>query len=291
MAVPKPGDAVSETRPPGWLRLWRHSYRLGFRWLFREAAKGWPAGRTGFVRLVVPLDPWRFYELGRAADEDFSGKCLDISSPKLLPSLLSYEVRGDWTCTDLFTREIDAWRQIDPDLDLEVQDATALDYADATFDHVVCMSVLEHIGHGGDLQAMREMWRVLKPGGSLHLTTDVSVEPRDVYTQAEPYGEASHHIGGRVLFKHDYSIEEFDTIVMACPWIVRAREYAVLRRPRIESLFYAYRPWTYALGPFLRWICSTNFLISDSPAILGSSAHGVVYVHLQKPTRLGPTDD
>ena len=51
------------------------------------------------------------------ADEQFSGACLDVSSPKLLPSLLSAEGRGEWTCVDLFADEIDAWRTVDPTLD------------------------------------------------------------------------------------------------------------------------------------------------------------------------------
>ena len=80
--------------PPGWKRLWRHSYMLGLRWLVRESRHGWPARRTGFVRLLVPLDPRRYYELGRIAEARFSGRCLDVSSPKLLPSLLQAEGRG-----------------------------------------------------------------------------------------------------------------------------------------------------------------------------------------------------
>ena len=42
-------------------------------------------------------------------------------------------------------------------------DLTDIDYADGTFDAIVCSHVLEHIPE--DAKAMREMFRVLSPGG------------------------------------------------------------------------------------------------------------------------------
>jgi ubiquinone/menaquinone biosynthesis C-methylase UbiE len=52
---------------------------------------------------------------------------------------------------------------------LEVGDATRLRFADATFDKIVCSEVIEHIPAAG--VAVREMHRVLKPRGSLILST------------------------------------------------------------------------------------------------------------------------
>ena len=31
------------------------------------------------ARLLVPLDPWRYYEMGRIADEPFDGLNLDLA--------------------------------------------------------------------------------------------------------------------------------------------------------------------------------------------------------------------
>jgi SAM-dependent methyltransferase len=59
-------------------------------------------------------------------------------------------------------------------------DVCRLDFEDSFFDAVVCLSTLEHVGLGfygdhqherGDLLAIRELRRVLKPGGKLVLTT------------------------------------------------------------------------------------------------------------------------
>lgn len=271
--------------PPGWKRLWRHSYALGTRWAIRQARHGWPAGRVGLARLLVPLDPWRYYELGRVAEAEFSGRCLDVSSPKLLPSLLQAEGKGTWTCIDLFEDEIEAWRSVDPALDLVVQDATALAFSDETFDHCICISVLEHVGAGQDAVALDEMWRVLRPGGLLYLTTDVAASPHDVRTSDAVYGSASPSVDGGegVFFKHDYGVEEVERLVAGRPWQVRVREFAVQRKPGIERWFYGHTPWSYAAGPFLRFVCPGNFDVSPAPALVERAGQGVVYLELVKP--------
>lgn len=269
---------------PGWKRLWRHSYALGLRWLVRESRHGWRARRVGFVRLVVPLDPRRYYELGRVADADFGGRCLDVSSPKLLPSLLRAEGRGSWVCIDLFAEEIAAWRTIDPALELGVEDATALSFPDETFDHCICVSVLEHIGCGKDSAALSEIWRVLKPGGSLHLTTDVSARPQDVFIEDRRYGQASEVVDGKgVFFKHDYAPREVEQLFAQRPWEVVVREFATLRNRRIERWFNTYVPWTYITGPFLRFVCPSNFETSTSSNLIERAGEGVAYVHVRKP--------
>jgi len=47
-------------------------------------------------------------------------------------------------------------------------DALHLPFLDATFDRVICSEVLEHIP--GDLEAMSELARVLRPGGTMAIT-------------------------------------------------------------------------------------------------------------------------
>jgi SAM-dependent methyltransferase len=269
---------------PGWDRLWRHSYRLGSRWALREVRHGWPGGKVGLARLLVPLDPWRYYELGRVAGQAFDGRCLDVSSPKLLPSLLQAEGKGRWTCVDLHAPEIAAWRAIDPGLELDVQDATSLPYDDGSFDHTICISVLEHVGRGADSRVLAELHRVLKPGGTLDLTTDVSAEPRDVFAEDAVYGDASPAAGERgVFFKHDYGVDEVETLLAERPWQEELREYAAQRRPGIEQRFYRLAPWSYVAGPFLRFVCPGNVVTSADPGLIERHGAGVVYLRLRKP--------
>jgi SAM-dependent methyltransferase len=266
---------------PGWKRLWRHSYRLGFRWLLRRARRGWPERRVGFARLLVPLDPWRYYELGRVAEAQFAGRCLDVSSPKLLPSLLQHEGKGDWTAIDLFEREIAAWREIDPGLALQVEDASDLPYEDSSFDHSICVSVVEHVPD--DTQALAEIWRTLKPGGILHLTTNVALESRDVFVDEEPYGEASKSVDGKVFFERHYTEEDLERRLLARPWQTLDREFARQIDPSIEERFYRRAPRSFLYGGLLRFRCPDNFELGDSTGILQPGEQGVVYLRLQKP--------
>jgi ubiquinone/menaquinone biosynthesis C-methylase UbiE len=53
-------------------------------------------------------------------------------------------------------------------LDLVRGSAMRLPFADNTFDHIVCSEVLEHLTD--DRAAVRELFRVLKPGGNLVIT-------------------------------------------------------------------------------------------------------------------------
>lgn len=55
-------------------------------------------------------------------------------------------------------------------LRFERQDVRALTLADASFDAVTAISMIEHIPDAGDIEAVREMARVTKPGGQLIIT-------------------------------------------------------------------------------------------------------------------------
>lgn len=57
-----------------------------------------------------------------------------------------------------------------------VQDISALTYPDASFDTIYCISVLEHCDHYTEILA--GFARILKPGGRLMLTMDISPDGR-----------------------------------------------------------------------------------------------------------------
>jgi len=75
-------------------------------------------------------------------------------------------------------REIEALRDLKPEtiygsyVNFSAQDLTQLGYPNGSFDAISCISVLEHIPAPHDQQALRELWRVLKPGGLMVLTVD-----------------------------------------------------------------------------------------------------------------------
>jgi SAM-dependent methyltransferase len=276
---------AAQTGAPGWERLWNHSLRLAGRWVATLPSHGLAGVKVATQRALVPLDPWRYYEMGRVAEDEFSGDCLDVSSPKLLPSLLQHEGRGDWTATDLFSTEIDMWRPVDPDLRLEIADATKLQYPDASFDHVLCVSVVEHVPGEGDSAAMAEFWRVLRPGGVLHMTTDVAPQSRDILVDRKVYGEASQEVeGGGVFFARNYSPEDLERRLLGvAPWEVEHREFARQRNETLETQFYARAPWSYLYGLALRLRCPDNFDVTSEFPDLTGRKQGVVYLRLRKP--------
>lgn len=267
----------------GWAPLWRHSYRLGAAWLAGGRASRWTPRRAGLNRLLVPLDPWRYWELGRLVNEPYDGDWLDVSSPKLLPSLLQRRGRGRWVCVDLFSAEVEAWRAIDPRLDLRIEDARALSFGDASFDGCLSVSVLEHVDGDGDAEAMAEMWRVLRPGGTARLTTNVAARHREVTAERAMYGEASATTAdGAVMFERHYDARSLDERLLGLPWEVATREY-VRQRRRVHERFAAAAPASYLVGGALALACPRNFAAVSSPDELRPGEMGVAYLELRKP--------
>src|SRR5438094_10364664 len=62
-----------------------------------------------------------------------------------------------------------------PNVRFEIQNACALTYADAMFDSVVGSSILHHLEIE---EALREIYRVLKPGGTIYFTEPNMLNPQ-----------------------------------------------------------------------------------------------------------------
>jgi SAM-dependent methyltransferase len=71
-----------------------------------------------------------------------------------------------------------------PNVRYEIQNAYALSYADAVFDSVVGSSVLHHL----EVQeALREVYRVLKPGGTIYFTEPNMLNPQIAIQKNVPW--------------------------------------------------------------------------------------------------------
>jgi SAM-dependent methyltransferase len=94
------------------------------------------------------------------------------------PYLLADELAAHVTCVDVADLGglFDASPYRDRSVEFASGDLGALPFDDATFDAVVCVSVLEHMDMPDVVVA--EFRRVLKPGGRLVLTMDVSLDGR-----------------------------------------------------------------------------------------------------------------
>jgi SAM-dependent methyltransferase len=115
------------------------------------------------------------------------GRILDAGSgitffPFLLASA-GYDVACCDTNSSLANAFAQAQRLSGTSVHFSAQSITAMAYGDNTFDVVVCISVIEHVG-AGRAAAIKELARVLKPGGRLVLTCDLSLS-RDCDTSLE----------------------------------------------------------------------------------------------------------
>ena len=231
----------------GWAGLWAESVRLGVRHLLRRGYR-----REAIVRVVVPLDPSRYLELPWALERlgaKPGERVLDLAGPKLLAVVLARQgVRV--TAIDQLEREIETWRALAgdvPGLELRVADGRALPFEDESFDHACSISVLEHIEEPGDAQALRELARVVRPGGRVLVTLPHAQTYREDWRDAPVY--ANEPDSGRSFFQRWYDPARVDALVTAVPSLEVVSRDIVRMSPNWNDAYVRSFPWLVPLGP------------------------------------------
>jgi SAM-dependent methyltransferase len=180
--------------------------------------------RDALPYLIKPVNYWRAIEYqmvlthGRFAPAQ---QVLDIGSPKLLALFLAQSIRASVSATDIDDYFLPRYRRvaeierIPPErLTLAVEDGRALTYADASFDRVFSISVVEHIPDDGDSACLREIGRVLRPGGRAVLTVPFHPESRVDYKSADGVYWSEHSTtaaDGRVFYQRRYGPADLET--------------------------------------------------------------------------------
>jgi ubiquinone/menaquinone biosynthesis C-methylase UbiE len=105
--------------------------------------------------------------LARRADK--SARLLEVGSGsgRILSSIHARDPDLRLTGIDLSREQTELAQTNHPEIEFVCGNGEALPFADETFDFVIFFDYLEHIEH--PQQSLREMVRVLKPGGCLHL--------------------------------------------------------------------------------------------------------------------------
>lgn len=83
--------------------------------------------------------------------------------------------------------------------------ATALPYADETFDTVILFDVLEHIPGNGPFESLTEIQRVLKPGGVFHALVPCEGQPGTLFWLLWKM-----RFGGDLKVRHGDHIQRFE---------------------------------------------------------------------------------
>jgi SAM-dependent methyltransferase len=242
------GSGVQSAAVHGWGGLWAESVKLGLRHLARDGYR-----REAVVRVVVPLDPSRYLELPWALEQlgaKAGERVLDLAGPKLLSVVLARRgVRV--TAVDQLEREIETWHALAgdvPGLDLRVADGRSLPFEDASFDHAYSISVLEHIEEPGEEEALRELARVVRPGGRVLVTLPHAQTYREDWRDAPVY--ANEPGGGRSFFQRWYDPAHVDALIAAAAALELVSREVVRMSPNWNDAYVRSFPWLVALGPF-----------------------------------------
>lgn len=234
----------------GWGPLYALSIRLGLGYLLRNGFM-----REAVVRVVVPLDPSRYLEFPetlRQLDAHQGDRVLDVASPKLLAVSLARS-GVDVTSVDSLPTEVDTWRRLagqERRLRLMVADGRDLPFAGATFDRAYSVSVLEHIPDDGDERALRELARVVKPGGTIVLTLPFAERYREDWRERAVYSEDGER-DGRHFFGRWYDRPRIERLAQAAPELELAgSRLARLQPMAVNRLYERLFPWLVPLGPF-----------------------------------------
>ncbi len=208
---------------------------LGFRWrALRLALRSlMPGGQRLsayelFHLLFMPMESTRYFEFDFAW-QALAGRslrrCLDVSSPRLLPvSLLAArpdlrlaflnpdaddlaQTRGLLDATGLAVRA-----------ELHHRLITDLDFEPGSYDAVLSISVLEHIPE--DREAVETMWRALRPGGVLVLTVPASAKAEEQFIDLDHWGILDRDEQGYVFWQRLYDLD-----------LLRAKVFAVTGEP------------------------------------------------------------
>lgn len=135
---------------------------------------------------------------------------LDISSPYLLGFYLATSFQGEYHYVNPDKNDLALVRKYSSKLKFgmnystDTADATKLSFSDNSFSHLFSISVIEHINDNGDSEAIKEMWRVLRPNGILTLTFPVAKVFEEEFSDRDTYGLNVQQIKEKFFFQRIY---------------------------------------------------------------------------------------
>jgi len=188
-----------------------YGFLLGFKLLFK--------GRLSFKLLFNPVSIVRYFEFdfvssffGNSDNKDI----LDVSSPYLFGFYLSAKNNCNYHYINPDKKDLKNVRSIAKKINFagkyftDCLDAKKMYFPDNNFDRIISISVIEHVNNNGDSDVIREMWRVLKPGGILILTFPVRKEYKEEFISENIYNLEQIELEGKYFFQRYYDDEKIE---------------------------------------------------------------------------------
>jgi SAM-dependent methyltransferase len=202
------------------LGIWAAGIIVGLRTLRKEPV-------LGLRRVVLPVSYWRAAEFAYVWSQlrqSPGSRILDVGSPKDLAAMLARHRGCEVVATDILPEAIRLSQRYASAQGLEgrgpgrvhseVQDGRALPYADCSFDAAYSVSVLEHIPDDGDSLAIRELIRVVRPGGLVVVTVPFDRRYRETFVKGPVY-ERRPLASEPIFFERHYDRDALTTRLLA----------------------------------------------------------------------------
>lgn len=165
--------------------------------------------------LINPVSIVRYFEYdfvlrNFSATSLSRNKILDISSPYLFGFYLASLFEGEYNyrnpdITDLnLVKKYSSKLKFKMEYSADSEDATNLAFSNNLFSHIFSISVIEHINGNRDSEAIKEMWRVLKPNGLLILTFPIAKVFEEEFSDKNTYGLKVQQIKEKFFFQRLY---------------------------------------------------------------------------------------
>ena len=186
---------------------------------FKLGSKLFFKGKFSPRLLLNPVSIVRYFEF------DFTNKCLqlmngmkilDVSSPYLFGFYQSDKSELEYHYINPDQRDLanvislSSRTRFTGNYIAQKMDALKLIYPDNHFDRVISISVIEHIADNGDSDAVKEIWRVLKPNGLFILTVPVKKNFEIEYRDKDEYNLNPEKISAEYFFQRVYDKQKIE---------------------------------------------------------------------------------
>lgn len=271
-------------------RLWRAGLRMGLATFPAEPV-------LALKRVLLPVSYWRAVEFAyvlRHLSPTRGVHLLDLGSPKDLALLLAREWGAEVTATDILPNAVSLAMRYAAAQGIagtgpghvsgEIQDGRRLTYADNSFDAAFSVSVVEHIPERGDSDAMRELVRVVKPGGLVVVTTPFDAAYRETFVDGDVYERKAAGAAPQFFERHhDWQTLHDRLITPSGAKAIDIELWGEKPGISIENFFSRHPTIRTVLSPFEAALAS-RFLARTTRD--GNVAPKAVFFTLQKPSAI-----